>query len=73
MANLRYREEVGTPASPPSQAIMAGGARLVSLENDSDLSDWINGGSRLVLVSFFLRLSFLLGVRYAKSLASSCC
>lgn len=55
VANLRYREEVGGVTPPPnsnSQVVMAGGARLIGLENDEDLERWVRSGARLVLVSF---------------------
>lgn len=56
--NLRYREEVGSPApSGGGQVVMAGGARLVSVENDDDLDAWIRSGARLVLVSRLHRCS----------------
>lgn len=32
---------------------MAGGARLIGVDNDEDLDRWIRGGSRLVLVRPF--------------------
>ncbi|GAA5879983.1 hypothetical protein JCM16303_004426 [Sporobolomyces ruberrimus] len=52
VANLRYREEVGGLTPPPnanSQIVMAGGARLIGLENDEDLERWVRSGARLVL------------------------
>lgn len=51
VVNLRYREEVGSTTPSGAQVVMAGGARLVGVENDEDLERWIRGGSRLVLVS----------------------
>jgi len=54
VANLRYREEGGVtpPPNSNSQVVMAGGARLIGLENDEDLERWVRSGARLVLVSF---------------------
>ncbi|GAA6063034.1 hypothetical protein JCM10212_001013 [Sporobolomyces blumeae] len=51
VANLRYREEVGEGGTSPnaSNAVMAGGARLIGLENDQDLERWVRSGARLVL------------------------
>ncbi|GAA5854975.1 hypothetical protein JCM5353_007586 [Sporobolomyces roseus] len=51
VANLRYREEGGVtpPPNSNSQVVMAGGARLIGLENDEDLERWVRSGARLVL------------------------
>lgn len=60
VVHLRYREEVGSAQGPAGggQVIMAGGARLIAVDDDEDLDRWIRGGSRLVLVRFvFLFLS----------------
>ncbi|GAA5948199.1 hypothetical protein JCM3765_001309 [Sporobolomyces pararoseus] len=53
VGNLRYREEGGLtpPPNSNSQIVMAGGARLIGLENDHDLERWVRSGARLVLVS----------------------
>lgn len=53
VVNLRYREEVGSQSGPAGggQVVMAGGARLIGIDSDSDLERWIRGGTRLVLVS----------------------
>lgn len=52
VVNLRYREEVGSAGGPAGggQVVMAGGARLIGVDSDQDLEQWIRGGSRLVLV-----------------------
>ena len=55
VVNLRYREEVGSTTPSGAQVVMAGGARLVGVENDEDLERWIRGGARLVLVSLAFR------------------
>lgn len=56
VVNLRYREEVGSASGPAGggQVVMAGGARLIGIESDSDLERWVRSGARLVLVRFLL-------------------
>ncbi|BGP24924.1 budemergence protein 1 [Rhodotorula toruloides] len=50
VTHLRYREEVGSVApTAGSQVVMAGGARLIMLENDEDLERWVRSGAKLVL------------------------
>ncbi|KAL8281055.1 hypothetical protein RQP46_006413 [Phenoliferia psychrophenolica] len=55
VVNLRYREEVGSQSGPAGggQVVMAGGARLIGIDSDSDLERWIRGGTRLVLSNPF--------------------
>ncbi|BGP16490.1 hypothetical protein JCM10213_001173 [Rhodosporidiobolus nylandii] len=50
VTNLRFRSEVGgnEPAGN-AQVVMAGGARLISIEDDEDLERWVRSGARLVL------------------------
>ncbi|KAK4700169.1 bud emergence protein 1, partial [Phenoliferia sp. Uapishka_3] len=51
VVNLRFREEVGSQSGPAGggQVVMAGGARLIGIDTDSELERWIRGGTRLVL------------------------
>ncbi|GAA5828816.1 hypothetical protein JCM11251_005884 [Rhodosporidiobolus azoricus] len=50
VTNLRFRAEVGDPnPSTGGQVVMAGGARLISIEDDEDLERWVRSGARLVL------------------------
>ncbi|GAA6028223.1 hypothetical protein JCM8097_006925 [Rhodosporidiobolus ruineniae] len=51
VTNLRFRAEVGSGEELTSggQVIMAGGAKLISLEDDDDLERWVRSGARLVL------------------------
>ncbi|GAA5896066.1 hypothetical protein JCM6882_005602 [Rhodosporidiobolus microsporus] len=50
VTNLRFRAEVGDPnPSGGGQVVMAGGARLISIEDDEDLERWVRSGARLVL------------------------
>ncbi|GAA5975465.1 hypothetical protein JCM11641_004273 [Rhodosporidiobolus odoratus] len=50
VTNLRYRSEVGGPEpAPGAQVVMAGGARLIRIEDDEDLERWVRSGARLVL------------------------
>ncbi|GAA6001473.1 hypothetical protein JCM10207_006684 [Rhodosporidiobolus poonsookiae] len=50
VTNLRYRQEVAAGAAPGgSQVMMAGGAQLISLDDDEDLERWVRSGLRLVL------------------------
>ncbi|GAA5854400.1 hypothetical protein JCM8547_001809 [Rhodosporidiobolus lusitaniae] len=51
VTNLRYRSEVGSESDygGGGQAIMAGGARLIGIEDDEDLERWVRSGARLVL------------------------
>lgn len=57
VTNLRYRAEVGSGGSDfsagGSSAIMAGGARLIGIEDDEDLERWVRSGARLVLVRHY--------------------
>jgi bud emergence protein 1 len=54
VTNLRYRAEVGDEGGGGGQAIMAGGARLIGLEDDEELERWVRSGARLVLVRLSL-------------------
>lgn len=49
VTNLRYREEVGSGSGGSSGAVMAGGARLIGINDDAGLERWIRGNARLVL------------------------
>jgi bud emergence protein 1 len=50
VTSLRYREEVGSVVGQSGGgAVMAGGARLIGINDDASLERWIRGNTRLVL------------------------